>query len=262
MATPRQYAVREVALATFYNLTTNKPIVYLENLKSSGIENSGEVVYARGGRGNAKIVGFSSNREGKVTLQDAVFTNEVMAMLTGNDLVTGTQNVYKREILTVSADLSVTVGKTPVGDPIKVAEFNADGGDGTEYIKDTTLAAGKYTIAAKVITFNTGDVVQGDKIVVYYKVATDATASKMVVKSDKFAGSFKVVLDCLVRDAVTKQDFAAQITIYNAKMEDNWSFEFSADGDPSVLDIPLEILKPATGTDMWDMIVYDDSLID
>jgi hypothetical protein len=48
MATPRQYAVREVALATFYNLTTNKPIVYLENLKSSGIENSGEVVYARG----------------------------------------------------------------------------------------------------------------------------------------------------------------------------------------------------------------------
>jgi hypothetical protein len=45
-------------------------------------------------------------------------------------------------------------------------------------------------------------------------------------------------------------------------MEDNWSFEFSADGDPSVLDIPLEILKPATGTDMWDMVVFDESLIE
>lgn len=48
MATPNQYAIREVALATFYSLTTLKPLVYLQNLKTSGLENSAETVYARG----------------------------------------------------------------------------------------------------------------------------------------------------------------------------------------------------------------------
>ena len=257
MATPRQYAVREVALCTFYNITTGNPIVFLENLKTSGVENTGETVYSRGGRGNPKIVGFSGNREGKITLQDAVFT---MAMLTGNNIVTGAQNVYKRETLIVASGLTVTLTKTPVGDPIRVAELNTDGGDGTVYVKDTVLGAGKYTIAGKVVTFNTGDVIVGDKIIVYYKMATDATASRMLVTSDNFAGSFKVVLDCLVRDVLTKQDFAAQIIVHNAKMEDNWNFSFSADGDPSVLDIPLEILKPAVGTEMWEMVVFDNSL--
>ena len=58
MAVPNQWAIREVANATFYNATTGKAIVQLTNLKSSGIENMGEVVYVRGGRGNPKLIGF------------------------------------------------------------------------------------------------------------------------------------------------------------------------------------------------------------
>lgn len=260
MATPRQYAVREVALATFYSLTTGKPLVHLDTLKTSGVENTAETVYARGGAGNPKLVGFSSNREGMITLQDAVFTNEVMALMTGNDMITGAKEIYKREVLTVTSGLIVTLTKTPVGDPVKIAKFLSNGGDGTEFTKDTVLGAGKYTIAAKVVTFNTGDVVVGDKIVVYYKMNTDSTASTMKVTSNKFGGSYKVVLDCLVRSLEDKQDYAAQIIIYNAKMEDNWSFSFSPDGEPAVLDIPLEMLKSPTSTDLYEMIVYDETL--
>jgi hypothetical protein len=260
MATPRQYAIREVALATFYSLTTGKPLVHLDTLKTSGVENTAETIYARGGSGNAKLVGFSSNREGKITLQDAVFTNEVMALMTGNDMITGAKEIFKREILTVSAGLTISLSKTPVGTPLKVAKLLTNGGDGTEFAKDTVLGAGKYTISSKTITFNTGDVVQNDQVVVYYKINTDATATTMKVTSNKFGGSYKVVLDCLVRDLVTKADYAAQIIIYNAKMEDNWSFSFSPDGDPAVLDIPLEMLKSPTNTDFYDMVVYDESL--
>jgi hypothetical protein len=36
-----------------------------------------ETVYARGGRGNAKLIGFSSNRESKITLQDAINISKV-----------------------------------------------------------------------------------------------------------------------------------------------------------------------------------------
>lgn len=44
----QRWAVRNVAKATFYDISTGKMLTYLENLKTSGIEVSSETVYARG----------------------------------------------------------------------------------------------------------------------------------------------------------------------------------------------------------------------
>lgn len=35
----------------------------------------------------------------------------------------------------------------------------------------------------------------------------------------------------------------------------------SADGDPAVLDLNMEILKNSINTDMWELIVYDENTI-
>src|SRR5690554_7711010 len=91
MATPNRWAIREAGEATFYDLVDGHAIVTLTTLKTSGVETSGETVYARGGRGNAKIVGFSSNRESRINLEDAIFDNEAVAMLTGNNIIEGTK---------------------------------------------------------------------------------------------------------------------------------------------------------------------------
>lgn len=48
MATPKRWAVRNVATATFIDIETGKMLTYLENLKSSSIETTSETVYARG----------------------------------------------------------------------------------------------------------------------------------------------------------------------------------------------------------------------
>jgi hypothetical protein len=251
--------LKEVADATFYSLINGKAMLYLDSLKTSGIETSSQTTYARGGKGNAKIVGFTSNKESKVTLQDCVFSNAGMAMMAGSDIITGANNVYKREVLTVSSN-AVTVSKTPVGDPISVYKLLPDGTHGTEFSKAEVIAAGKYTIAAKVITFNTGELTNADKVVIYYKIATDETANKIVITADKFGGSFKLILDVLVRDIYTKQDFQGQIIIPNCKVEDSWNLSFSADGDPAVFDMPIEVLKDPTSTEMWELVVYDESL--
>lgn len=262
MATPKTWAVREVALATFYDIATGKALFHLQNLKTSGIENSAETVYARGGRGNAKIVGFSSNREARISLEDATFTNDALAMMTGNNLITSSKEIYRRDVLIVSND-SATLTKTPVGDLIGLYELNSDGSNGTELTldDDATLTTGEYQITDKNITLFSGDYPDGTKLVAYYKVATDASSETITISSDKFAGSFKLVLDCLIRDAVTKQDYAAQIIVHNCKMEDNWSITMAAEGDPSVFTMPIEVLKPADGTEMYTITIYDDSLI-
>ncbi|RAV12174.1 hypothetical protein [Paenibacillus contaminans] len=261
--TTTQWGIREVALATFFDLTTGKALVQLSNLKTAGLENSAETVYARGGRGNAKIMGFSSNREGKVVLQDAVFTNQVLAMLTGNGLVNASQNIYKREVLTVTGG-AASLKHTPAsgGALIGVYTLKPDGSHGTELsYTSAAVAAGTYKITGKALAFHASDLADGAQAVAYYQTASAPASSKITVSSDKFAGSFKVVLDCLVRDAVTQKDYAAQVVIGNAKMDNNWKIQTAATGDPSAFDITLDILKPVNGTEMWTMTVYDETLL-
>lgn len=262
MTTPNVWAVREVALASFYDLKTGKARVQLQNLKTTGLENSAETVYAKGGRGNAKIVGFSGNRGGKVTLQDAVFTNEVIAMMSGNDIKTGSKNIYQRHVLKVSNN-GATLPTTPVNAAnglISVYELYPDGTHGDEITFVTSApAAGQYALSGKDIDFGAGAYADGTEIVVYYQAATGAASKTITVSSDQFAGTFKVVLDCLVRNTVDEQDYAAQIIIHKVKMEDNWSLSLAAEGDPSVYDIPLEILKPAEGTELYTMTIYDEN---
>lgn len=245
MATPNRWAIRDAGITTFYDLVTLKPVVTLRTLKTSGLESTGETVYARGGFGNPKLVGFSSNREVKITLQDAIFDNKALAMLTGNDLLEGAKEVSRTDILT-TVNEKVTLSATPVGTPF-VFEVEPDGTIGAEITG--------ITVSGKDITL-TG-LSDGEKVAVYYIVTTDATAKTLKVTSDAFGKTYRVVLDCLVRDEHTKKDFAAQINIPNAKFEDNFNLSLAVDGDPAVLDLNLEALKDPLSTDMWTMTIYD-----
>ena len=245
MATPNRWAIRDAGIATFYDLTTGKPVVTLRTLKTSGLETSGETVYARGGFGNPKLVGFSSNREAKLTLQDAIFDNKALAMLTGNDLIEGATAVSRTEELLVKTN-KITLTATPKG-KVYVYKVEADGTMGEE------LSASEAS--SKDVTVTASD---NTKVMAFYSTTTDATAKTLKVTSDQFGKTFRVVLDCLVRDEFTKSDYAAQIEIPNAKFEDSFNLSMAVDGDPAVLHLNMEVLKSPTSTDMWLMKIYDE----
>jgi hypothetical protein len=258
MATPNRWAIREAGEATFYSLVDGHAIVTLTTLKTSGVETTGETVYARGGRGNAKLVGFSSNREARLTLQDAIFDNEAVAMLTGNDLITGTKIIDRHEVQSVISN-KITLDKTPQGAIISVYKVNPDGTNGEEYVLGNPATDPKaYSVSGKQLTFHTG-VANGTQFRVYYQVQTAADAKTVKVTSDMFGGTFKVVLDVLVVDEYTKKAYQGQLIVPNAKFEDNFNLSFSADGDPAVLDLNMEILKSPTSTDMWELVIYDEN---
>jgi hypothetical protein len=48
MATPNRWAIKEAGEVSFFNLATGKAITTLTTLKTSGVETTGETVYARG----------------------------------------------------------------------------------------------------------------------------------------------------------------------------------------------------------------------
>lgn len=261
MAIAQRWAVRNVARATFYDVTTKKMLTYLENLKSSDIQVSSTTTYARGGDGNPKLVGFSSDKEVKVNLSSAIFDNRAMALLTGNSIATSASTVYRREIITV-ATLKASVTSTPkAGAILCMYLLGADGVESTEYtLAASTPGATEYSLSTKEFTFTSGTA-NGTQFVVYYIADTAATSQTITVSSNKFPASFILVLEVLVTDFYTKALYPAQITIPSCKMEDNWQFSFKPDGDPEPLTLPIEVLKPAASNDMFTMKIYDDTAL-
>lgn len=261
--TTNKWAIREVAIAHFFDIATGELKVKLDSLKQNGLENTSETVYSQGGRGNTKIVGFSSNKAARFTLQDALFTNEMIAMLTGNEPVTGASPIIKEELLTVSGN-AATLSCTPrfAGKLQSVQVLDADGGQGrTLSYASSTPGTGQYSVSGKTVTFGSDTVADGERVHIYVETMTGADASKLVSSADKFAGSYKLVLDCLVRDVATEQDFAAQIVVHKAKLEDNWNLTMSPTGDPSVLDIPMEALRSGDSNELYTMTIYDERAV-
>jgi len=260
MSTPNRWAVNQSGLVNIYDIKTGKAIVSLETLKTTSVETTGETKYAIGGPGNAKIVGFSTNKSAALKLQDAIFDNKAISMLTGNNVSKGARVIDRKEVGTTTGS-SLTLQKTPTGAIVSVYQLNPDGTNDKEFtLATTTPGASEYSISGKILTFNVA-VTDGTKFRIYYKVTTATDAQSIKVSSDKFAGTYRVTVDVIVVDEFTKQACNGQIIIPNAKFEDSFNISLASGSDPAVLDLNMEILKDATGTTMWEMVVFDDTAI-
>lgn len=75
-------------MVTFYELNDagvpTRPVLYLDTLKVSTIEQTAESSDARGGKGNAKLISWDYNKEINVTLEDALFSARSLAIMFGD----------------------------------------------------------------------------------------------------------------------------------------------------------------------------------
>lgn len=253
-----RFALRDAGDFTFYDIQSNKAIVTLNTIKSANMDFTGETSYARGGYGNPKLVGFSSGREGKLALQDALFDSSAIAMMTGNGLTSGAKDIDYKEIKTVTSS-KLSLSKTPKGAIVSVYKVNPDGTNGQEYTLGTPATNAKeFSVNGKELTFHSS-VTNGTSIRIYYVVTTASDAKTMKVTASSFGGTFKIVGNILVRDSFDGKDYPATITIPRGKFEDNFSMALSVDGDPAVLDLPVEMLKDPVTDELWSMTVYNDA---
>lgn len=257
MATPQRFALRDAGEFTFYDIKTNKAIVTLDTIKTANMEFTGDTVYATGGFGNPRLVGFSSNRQGTLTLQDALFDAQAIRMMTGNALSEGAKDIDYNETREILSN-KITLSKTPKGAITSVYKVNPDGTNGQEYTLGTPATNPlEFSVSGKDLTFNSG-VANGTKIRVYYVVTTATDAKTMRVTDSAFGGTFKVVGKVLVRDSFDGKDYPAMVTVHRGKFTDNFSLSLSVDSDPAVLDMPIEMLKEPVSGELWSMTVYND----
>lgn len=240
-----RYGLKEVANVIFFDITTNKPVVFFDTLKVSTIENTSESAEARGGQGNNKLMAWDFGRSATLTLQDALLSDVSLALLSGNAVTETNIDIVNREVLTaVSATgIKVTCAETPKNIASVTVYKVANGIMGAEVTG--------FTLSVKDITFPTG-VVAGDQLMVFYTYTKASGASKITFSGNAFPATYKVVGDTIIRgeDGVDRK---FQFVIPKAKLQSNFSLTMEAE-NPSTFDFTLDVLVESGTKTLYDLI--------
>lgn len=245
-----KFGVKEVMDVTFYSLVDHRPVLYVDTLKLSNLENTAEESMARGGRGNPILLTWDYNREANFSVQDALISFDGLSLMTGNP-VTGrspghTETLYMREELVVNGE-TVTLSQTPTDDE-RVFVYSVEDGIGGGTIG---------VVSGTSVTSITLD--DGDRVVAYYPYTYTSDGSDLqvvTISSDSFPGYYKVVGETVIRNASTGVDEPFQLIVERAKVEPGFTLTMEAEGDPSVFDMNLKVMRPMDGTEMIKMIKY------
>jgi hypothetical protein len=267
MAVTSRFAIQQVFDLALFDLSTNACLGIMDNLKTTTFTQEGEIVYAQGGKGNPKIVGFDHSKAARFTCESATFDNLAFGSQLGATPVPGTNtDIVITDLITVGATPTTastlyTALGTAGSEILFLYKRNTDGSLGTPVTQQaaTPTAGGKFSYVAgtKVLTLYTGDFATGDTIVAFYRATAGATTLTTSSFTDVFAKSVKLVATGLVRDICTKVDYKAQIIFYSAKMSNAFELTLTADGDPAVQSIEFEALKSCNSTKLWDLIVWE-----
>ena len=283
-----RYGIKEVADVTFYTIdeTTGgpgKPVLYLDTLKVSTIEQTAESSDARGGKGNPKLISWDYGKEISVTLEDALFSAKSMAIMFGNGAASvptagkvnrtaiakkgkDTANTYVI-VDTPAADgganrqkiwfgSSVPAGQEGIkfeGSNLKISALTTEAGDDKKdkaYVSTTDV---DYATLEEITAFVDGLAI-GERFFVTYDL--NVTSSTVTITGDSFPGTYYVTGDTYARSDVTGKDQFFQFIIPKAKVTSENTITLEAEGDPSVFSMNLTVLRPDSG-EMMKLVQYD-----
>ena len=241
-----RYGIKEVADVTFYDLENNgmptHPVLYLDTLKVSTIEQTAEEAEARGGKGNAALIAWDYGKEINVTLEDALFSAKSMAIMFGNGKVKSFDDKGTDYIMKTIQVVPTTKGVDPNGG-------KWTGPDGKQY----AMINAKFYDA------------EGNNILVSaleanerYLCTFDLKASGAIIEvsGNSFPSTYYVVGDTFARSEASGNDEMFQFIIPKAKVTSENTITLEAEGDPSVFNMSLKVLRPADGI-MMKLIKYE-----
>ena len=246
-----RYGIKEVADMTFYHIGSTGmpeyPVLYLDTLKVSTIEQTAEQGEARGGKGNPPLIIWDYGKEITVTLEDALFSAKSMAIMFGNGQVKtyGGEKAYimKTEQFTATATTLPTEASSASG-----WSNVFTGPDGKNYKKVNPKF---YDAEGK----NVADALKvGERYFCSYDLK--ATGAVIEISANSFPGTYYAVGDTYARSEVTGEDEFFQFIIPKAKVQSENTITLEAEGDPSVFNMSLRVMRPADGA-MMKLVKYN-----
>lgn len=251
----KRYGLKEVANVIFFDVVTNKPVIFFDTLKVSTIENESESAEARGGQGNNKLLSWDYGRTASLTMSDALLSDISLAMLAGTEVQrTGIRAVGREtpELTRVDAGADATPTYTAT-----LADVPVDNGTLTVYnvsngVITDEIPATDYDVADNEIS---GLLLEdGESVMVFYEYdVTSPDASKVTFSGRKFPSTYRVVGETYVREQSTGLDRKMQFHIGKAKMQSTFSLTMDVE-NVSTFDFNLEVLVDGPNADLYDII--------
>lgn len=230
-------------MVTFYEInadgTAGAPVLYLDTLKVSTIEQTAETTEAKGGKGNVSLIMWDFGKEITLTIEDALFSPKSMAVMFGGGSVSTSVTAIKQTQPAVCA----SAGTAPT-----VTYVNTAGS-----VVTVSSAAINWTSESGVTVAPTA-MTLGQKLFATYDV-TPTTYRKISIGPDTFPGTYYVTGDTYARNQTTGKDEFFQFIVPKAKMQAENTITLEAEGDPSVFNMGIKVLRPATG-DMMQLVQY------
>ena len=282
-----KYGIKEVADVVFYELDSegapSAPVLYLDTLKVSTIEQSAETVDATGGKGNVKLLTWDTNKELTLTLEDALFSAKSLGVMFGGNM---TDNGVKQEVM-----------KTLTNKDVKTIGISGGEGDGyfrfiiknkkyaisklkASYFKyaagktDPSPVAVTGTIAASAFDFITFDLLDCTEVTesdgAEYAVARSAkntvgTSSDngiisggitIDITSNFDSNTYYITGDTYARNYNSGKDEFLQFIVPKGKVSaEDVSLTMEADGDPATFSMTVNCLKDRDGS-MIKLVKY------
>ena len=240
-----QYGIKEVCDFTLYDIGADGkptvPVLYLDTLKVSTLEQTAEDTSAKGGKGNADLIIWDFGKEINITLEDALFSAKSMAIMFGNGTVTDYTGdaayIMKTEKFVATAKAVPAANANVYSDASGwSAKYTAP--DGKLYEKkNPKFFDAKGATPSK---FTTGET---------YFCSFDVLVDGAIIDigASTFPGTYYAVGDTFARSRTTGKDEEFQLIIPKAKVMSENTITMEAEGDPSVFNMNLRVLRPADG---------------
>jgi hypothetical protein len=227
-----------------------QPVLYIDTAKTSSVEGTSELVYARGGRGNPRLIAWEGERTVTFNVEDALLSPMGMAVLTGAGLIKAADD--KKMYIHTTFDLPIVSGgkvvldaDTAGGADTKVY-VDADkapifgmvldnSGAGVVPVATTVLADGEHEVTSNglEITFDGAADYVGHTLRVDTYIVKTAGVTEVTIDADNFAGNYYVEASGLFREEYSGQDMPVEIIFPNVKIQSAFTFNMANTGDPS-----------------------------
>ena len=266
-----KYAIKEVADVMFYELDSkgapSAPVLYLDTLKTSTLSQSSEVVDARGGKGNVKLLSWDTNKELTLELTDALFSAKSLGIMFGGNMIDkgDEQEVLKTLKTSEVSTLSGSGGATYWKFSIKDASYAIDKTKCT-YFKYNTgeVDPSPVTYSSTAPSADDFDFVTFDLLDAVAVDATGAPGSAKVVSkgitiditSNFNSNTYYITGDTYARNFQSGQDEFLQFIVPKGKVSaEDVSLTMEADGDPAEFTMTVQCLKANDGS-MVKLVKY------
>jgi hypothetical protein len=250
-----RYGSREIMDFQMFNFKTKAPIMTMDYATSAQTENTAATVYARGGSSNPRRIAWNGDKETTVTVETQIFTMQHLALLSGEAIKSGANEIFASEVVVVKTGKTITLKRTPFGAIPDVAVFAyVNGIIGAPQVV-TTIATTELTLDPL------STVVVGDEVEVYYRWS--ATDTKQIAFTTKgFPAYVMLAGDTVYADEISGSMISAQMKYYKAKLQPVFTIANSPTGDPSSLTLVFDVFPvKVNGIDtLYDMTLYDDEV--